>query len=70
MGLMHLVKRFLVMTANMIAELWMGFYRRNSDFYDKQTSGSKSKTGYYVFVITSAVVAVGVVSWMYNRMYS
>lgn len=67
---MHLVKRFLVVTANMIAELWMGFYRRNSDFYDKQTSESKSKTGYYVFVITAAVVAVGVVSWMYNRMYS
>ena len=48
---MHLVKQFLVMTANMIAELWMGFYRRNSDFYDKQTSGSKSKTGYYVLLL-------------------
>ena len=67
---MHLVKRFLVVVANMIAELWMGFYRRNADFYDKHTAESKSKTGYYVFVVTAAVIAVGIVGWMYSRMYS
>ncbi|WDQ30355.1 hypothetical protein PTQ21_18070 [Paenibacillus marchantiae] len=40
---MGLAKRFIMVVVNMIGELWMGFYRRNSDFYDKQTSESKSK---------------------------
>ncbi|WP_339300956.1 hypothetical protein MKY92_12565 [Paenibacillus sp. FSL R5-0623] len=38
---MGLVKRFVLVVVNMIGELWMGFYRRNSDYYDHQTSESK-----------------------------
>lgn len=48
----------------------MGFYRRNSDYYDHQTSESKSKIGYYAFIIGATVVTVGIVGWMYNRIYS
>lgn len=67
---MELAKRFVMIVVNMIGELWMGFYRRNSDFYDKQTSGAKSKLGYYAFIIGAAAVTVGIVSWMYSRVYS
>ncbi|WP_440119090.1 hypothetical protein [Paenibacillus sp. QZ-Y1] len=67
---MGLAKRFVVVVANMIAGLWMGFYRRNSDFYDNQTSELKRRIGYFAFIIVAAVVTVGIVSWMYNRMYS
>lgn len=67
---MGLAKRFVMVVVNMIGELWIGFYRRNSDFYDKQTSESKSKLGYYAFIIGAAAVTVGIVSWMYSRVYS
>ncbi|KGP80508.1 MULTISPECIES: hypothetical protein [unclassified Paenibacillus] len=67
---MELAKGFIMIVMNMIGELWMGFYRRNSDFYDKQTSGAKSKLGYYAFIIVAAAVTVGIVSWMYSRVYS
>ncbi|MGN7412524.1 hypothetical protein [Paenibacillus sp. SAF-068] len=67
---MNLVKRFVLVVVNMIGELWMGFYRRNSDYYDHQTSESKSKMGYYAFIIGATVVTVGIVGWMYNRIYS
>lgn len=67
---MELAKRFVMIVLNMIGELWMGFYRRNSDFYDKQTSGAKSKLGYYVFIIGATAVTVCIVSWMYSQVYS
>ncbi|NEU59592.1 hypothetical protein [Paenibacillus sp. ALJ109b] len=67
---MELAKRFVMIVLNMIGELWMGFYRRNPDFYDKQTSGAKSKLGYYAFIIGAATVTVCIVSWMYSRVYS
>jgi len=70
MGRMGLAKRFVMVVVNMIGELWMGFYRRNSDFYDEQTSGAKSKFGYYAFIIGAATVTVGIVSWIYSRVYS
>ncbi|QOS78633.1 hypothetical protein JNUCC31_28670 [Paenibacillus sp. JNUCC31] len=68
--MMGLAKRFVTVVVNMVGELWMGFYRRNSDFYDKQTTGSKGKLGYFSFIIAAAAVTVGIVSWMYSRMYS
>ncbi|MFC9708299.1 hypothetical protein ACFTRD_09055 [Paenibacillus sp. NPDC056933] len=67
---MGLAKRFVTVVVNMVGELWMGFYRRNSDFYDEQTTGSKSKLGYFSFIMAAAAVTVGIVSWMYSRMYS
>lgn len=67
---MELARRFVMIVVNMIGELWMGFYRRNSDFYDKQTSGVKSKLGYYAFIIVAVAVTVGIISWMYSRVYS
>ncbi|UPK46523.1 hypothetical protein [Paenibacillus pabuli] len=67
---MELARRFVMIVVNMIGELWMGFYRRNSDFYDEQTSGAKNKFGYYAFIIGAAAVTVGIVSWIYSRVYS
>ena len=67
---MERARWFVMIVVNMIGELWMGFYRRNSDFYDKQTSGVKSKLGYYAFIIVAVAVTVGIISWMYSRVYS
>ncbi|CAI6038916.1 hypothetical protein PAECIP112173_00931 [Paenibacillus sp. JJ-100] len=66
---MDWIKRLIKVVGNMMSDLWIGSYRRNSDYYDEQAPSSENKPKYYAFVIIAAVVTVGIIVFVYNPKY-
>ncbi|OAB35691.1 hypothetical protein PMSD_11815 [Paenibacillus macquariensis subsp. defensor] len=65
---MQLIKGFFLVVVNLVVELWTGFNNRNPDFYDKH-SATRTRTGYIFFVTLVTLATVGIVSWLYVRIY-
>ncbi|MNC48678.1 hypothetical protein D3C81_1864440 [compost metagenome] len=61
-----LLKNYTLVVFNLVGELWMGCFRRNSDFYD-QHSVTKTKAGYVIFVASVSLVTIAIVSWSLLR---
>lgn len=64
---MRLIRNFFLVVVNLIGDMWMGMNRK-SDFYDKHTR-TKTKIGYFFFVSIAALVTIGVITWLYRRIY-
>jgi len=65
---MRIVKSFILVVVNLVAELWMGINRK-PEFYDKHTR-TKTKKGYILFVSVAALATSGVIVWLYKSIYS
>lgn len=65
---MRLLKNFVVVVLTLVGELWAGMFNRSPEFYDKRTE-TKTRKGYVWFVLFAFVASVGIVTWMYKRVY-
>jgi len=60
------MKNFFLVMLNLMGELWIGFFNRKPDFYDKYTV-TKTKAGYFIFIILSVAVIIGIMILLYGR---
>ncbi|MNQ97184.1 hypothetical protein D3C85_1128170 [compost metagenome] len=65
---MRIIKNFVFVVLTLVAELWAGIFNRKPEFYDKHTE-TKTRKGYVMFVLLAFVATVGIVTWMYKRVY-
>ncbi|MCU6708222.1 hypothetical protein M6D81_05805 [Paenibacillus sp. J5C_2022] len=63
---MALIKNFILVVIHLVGELWMGCFRRSSDFYDKHAV-TKTKAGYTLFVILTFIATIGIAALFYAR---
>lgn len=64
---MKLIRNFFLVVVNLIGTLWVGASRK-PEFYDKY-SKTKTRIGYIFFVSLATLVTVGIIAWLYKRIY-
>jgi len=60
---MSKLRNMMLVTGNLIGELWLGVFRKNSEFYDKY-SKTDTRVGYIIFIASVSIVTIGILSWI------